>query len=165
MKKNIIFLIGFMGSGKSTFGPKLSQALGYAFVDMDAYIEEQSGKTIPQIFAEDGESHFRTLETEAIHRLALQPDCVIATGGGAPCFNGNMGLMNELGLTVYLALSPEKIAQRLVLDPTERPVLEGKKGEDLLAHITAKLQEREPFYKQAQHIVDADAPEELLQIL
>ncbi len=162
MEKTLIFLIGFMGCGKSTFGRKLGKELGYAFIDMDTYIEELTGKTVPQIFAEDGEAHFRHLETQAIRQLSNQIHCVIATGGGAPCFNDNMRLMNEIGQTVYLELAPEKLAERLVLDPTERPVLEGKTGDELIAHISSKLTEREPFYRQARHVVDADKPEDLL---
>lgn len=165
MKDTVIFLIGFMGCGKSTFGRQLGQELGYAFIDMDTYIEERSGMTVPQIFAEKGEAHFRHLETEAIKALSAQVHCVIATGGGAPCFNDNVSLMNEIGQTVYLELAPEKLAERLVLDPTERPVLEGKTGDELIAHISSKLQERIPFYKQAQYTVDADKPEALLALL
>lgn len=165
MNNTVIFLIGFMGSGKSTFGRKLGKSLGYAFIDMDTFIEERAGKTIPQIFSEDGEVHFRKLETEAIEALADQVHCVIATGGGAPCFNDNMGSMNAIGRTVYLELAPDKLAERLVLDPTERPVLEGKTGDELIAHIGNKLKERENFYKKAAYCVDADNPEDLLPLL
>lgn len=154
-----------MGSGKSTFGRYLGKQLGYAFIDMDTYIEERTGKTVPQIFAEDGENHFRQLETEAIEALANQVHCVIATGGGAPCYNDNMARMNAIGRSVYLKLAPDKLATRLSLDPTERPVLEGKSGEDLVAHITSKLNERESFYQQATFVVDADSPEDLIPLL
>lgn len=165
MKNTVIFLIGFMGSGKSTFGRKLAKSQGYAFIDTDTFIEERAGKTVPQIFAEDGEAHFRQLETEAIEALSDQVHCVIATGGGAPCYNDNMNRMNAIGRTVYLELAPEKLAERLVLDPTERPVLEGKIGDELIAHIGNKLKEREEFYQQATFCVDADVPEDLLPLL
>lgn len=165
MRDTVIFLVGFMGCGKSTFGRKLSKSLGYAFIDMDTFIEERAGRTIPQIFSEDGEKQFRQLETEAVEALSNQVHCIIATGGGAPCFNDNMTRMNALGRTVYLELSPEILAQRLVLDPTERPVLEGKKGDELIAHITTKLSERNAYYKKATFTVDADKPEDLLQFL
>ena len=165
MQNTVIFLVGFMGSGKSTFGRKLGKSLGYAFIDMDTFIEERAAKTIPQIFTEDGEPHFRQLETEAIEALADQVHCVIATGGGVPCFNGNMKRMDAIGRTVYLELSPEKLARRLSLDSTERPVLEGKTGEELVVHIATKLKEREGFYKQASFTVDADKPEELLPFI
>lgn len=165
MKDTKIFLVGFMGSGKSTFGRRLAKSLEYAFIDMDTYIEERAGKTIPEIFEQDGEEHFRQLESQAIVDLSDQVHCVIATGGGAPCFNDNMVKMNEVGVTVFLELSPKKIAERLSLDPTERPVLEGKKGEELIDLITEKLMNREPYYYQAKHIVDADRPEELFLVL
>ncbi len=164
-KKTPIFLIGFMGCGKSTFGRKLAAQFNYEFIDMDTFIEEQSGKTIPQIFAEDGETFFRDLETKVIKKLSSKKNCVIATGGGAPCFNDNMALMNELGVTVYLELSPEKLAQRLMLDKTERPVLQGKNGDELVAHISSLLKKREIHYKIARIIVNADSPEDLLALL
>ncbi len=165
MEKTVLFLVGFMGCGKSTFGRKLGKALGYAFIDMDTYIEEREGKPISQIFAESGETYFRQLETEAIQSLSNQVHCVIATGGGAPCFNDNMDKMKAIGRTVYLELSPEKLSQRLSLDPTERPVLEGKSGDELFAHITQKLKERETIYLQADFVVDADVPEDLIALL
>lgn len=165
MKNTRLFLVGFMGCGKSTFGRKLGKALGYAFIDMDTYIEEHEGKSVPAIFADHGERYFRNLETRAINDLSDQVHCVIATGGGAPCSNDNMSLMNEIGQTIYLELSPEKLAERLVLDPTERPVLEGRKGDELVAFIVSKLAEREPFYKQANYTADADKPEQIISLL
>ena len=165
MQDTVIFLIGFMGSGKSTFGRKLGKTLGYAFIDLDTYIEENAGKLIPQIFTEDGEEFFRHLETEAIEALSDQVHCVIATGGGAPCFNDNISKMNTVGRTVYLELSPKKLVERLILDPTERPVLEGKTGVELVTHITQKLKEREIFYQKATFVVDADQPDDLIPLL
>lgn len=165
MQNTVIFLIGFMGSGKSTFGRQLGKKLGYAFIDMDTYIEEKVNRTVPQIFAENGEKYFRQLETEAIEALSSQVHCVIATGGGAPCFNDNMSRMNAIGKTVYLQLTSEKLAERLSLDATVRPVLEGKTGEELVNHIMSKLKDREIFYQQASFVVDADNPEEMIPLL
>ena len=162
MKGTRLFLVGFMGCGKSTFGRKLSKALGYAFIDMDTYIEEREGIAIPNIFAEKGEMYFRQLETQAIRDLSDQIHCVIATGGGAPCYNDNMALMNEIGCTIYLELSPEKLSERLLLDPTERPVLEGRRGEELVDFIASKLHEREVYYLQATYKADADCPDEVI---
>lgn len=162
MQNTLIFLVGFMGCGKSTFGRKLAKTLEYSFIDMDTYIEEKAGKTIPQIFTQNGELHFRQLETEAITALSKQANCIIATGGGAPCFNANMDKMNAVGKTVYLELSPQKLAERLSLDATERPVLEGRSGDELVGFIASKLKEREVFYQQAHYIVDADKPEDLI---
>lgn len=165
MKNTKIFLVGFMGCGKSTFGRQLAKAFEYAFIDMDTYIEERAGKTVPQIFEQDGEAHFRALEHQAIQDLSEQVHCVIATGGGAPCYHNNMHLMNELGVTIYLELAPANLAQRLQLDTTERPVLQGKTGEELVAFISDKLKERETYYLQATHSVDADRPELAIDIL
>src|SRR5680860_1043366 len=100
-----IYLIGYMGCGKSTLGRRLSNYLGLQFVDMDHYIEERNCKTIPQIFKEEGEVEFRKKERKALEELSEFTDIVIATGGGAPCFFDNVELMNKSGHTVYLNLS------------------------------------------------------------
>ncbi len=165
MKDTRLFLVGFMGCGKSTFGRKLGKALGYAFIDMDTYIEQHEKKTIPEIFAQHGDAYFRHLETRAINALSDQVHCVIATGGGAPCSNNNMESMNAIGQTIYLKLPPEELAKRLELDPTERPVLLGKTGDALVQLITDKLKEREAFYLEADYIVDANKPEEVISQL
>lgn len=149
-----IFLIGFMGSGKTTHGKQLARKLGYSFVDMDQYIEGKTGKSIPQIFKENGEAFFRRKETQAIKELKGDKNLVIATGGGAPCFGDNMDLLKAAGLTVYLHLSPGALLNRLKNSKNERPLMEGKTEQEMLDTITAMLAEREPFYNRADLIVD-----------
>ncbi len=150
-----IFLIGFMGSGKTTHGKILARKLGYRFVDMDHWIEENTGKTVPEIFEEEGELFFRAKETEAIEALSKEEQIVISTGGGAPCHADNMKLLNSSGLTIYLQLPPGALVNRLKNSHTERPLLAGKSENEMRKTITDLLAQREPFYKKAAVIVDA----------
>lgn len=145
-----IFLIGYMGSGKSHLGWQLSNFLGVQFVDMDNYIEERNCKTIPQIFAEEGEAEFRKKERKALEELSEFTNIVIATGGGAPCFFDNIDLMNEAGKTIFLNINPKILADRLMKSKTERPLIKGKSRKELVAFIDETLKKRNEFYKQAK---------------
>lgn len=146
-----IYLIGYMGCGKSTLGRKLSKHLDLQFVDMDHYIEERNYKTIPQIFEEEGEAEFRLKEKKALEELSEFSDIVIATGGGAPCFYDNIELMNQTGKTIYMNISPDILADRLLKSKTERPLIKGKSREELVAFIDETLKKRNEFYKQAKY--------------
>ena len=145
-----IYLIGYMGCGKSTLGRRLSEHLNLQFVDMDHYIDERNYKTIPQIFAEEGEAEFRKKERKALEELSEFTDIVIATGGGAPCFFDNVELMNKSGKTIYLNIEPNILADRLLKSKTERPLIKGKSREELVAFIDETLKKRNEFYKQAK---------------
>ena len=145
-----IYLIGYMGCGKSTLGRSLATHLNLQFVDMDHYIEMRNHKTIPQIFAEEGEAEFRKKERKALEELSEFGDIVIATGGGAPCFFDNIDLMNNSGKTIYLNIDPSILADRLLKSKTERPLIKGKSKEELTAFINDTLSKRNQFYKQAQ---------------
>ena len=156
-----IYLIGYMGCGKSTLGRRLSQYTGMQFVDMDHYIEKRHCKTVQQIFAEEGEAEFRKKEQKALLELSEFTDVIVATGGGAPCFFDNMELMNRTGKTVYMNIKPEILADRLLKSKTERPLIKGKSRDELVAFIDKTLKKRNEFYKQAQyqinvHDVDLD---------
>lgn len=146
-----IYLIGYMGSGKSTLGRRLSKHLGLQFVDMDHFIEQRFHKTIPQIFEQEGEEEFRKKERKVLEELSGFTDIVIATGGGAPCFFDNMELMNETGITVYLDIDPEILAERLLKSKTERPLVKGKSKEELVKYIDTTLKKREVFYNRAKY--------------
>lgn len=148
-----IYLIGYMGCGKSTLGRRLSEHLGLQFVDMDHYIEKRNCKTIPQIFEEEGEAGFRKKERKALEELAEFTDIVIATGGGAPCFFDNIDLMNKTGKTIYLNINPKILADRLMKSKTERPLIKGKSREELVAFIDETLKKRNEFYSQAGYQV------------
>ena len=148
-----IYLIGFMGCGKSTIGKLLARKLKLRFIDLDALIQERTYSTIPELFEKKGEAGFREQEKLALHQAIEMPDSVIATGGGAPCFFDNMERMNADGKTVYLKLSPTELAKRLANSKTVRPLIAGKSGEELETFIAEKLAERESWYSQAQFTV------------
>lgn len=145
-----IFLIGYMGTGKTTTGRHLAKELNLNFCDLDHYIENRYLKTISQIFAEQGEAEFRKIESAMLREVGLFEDVVVATGGGAPCFFDNMDYMNSVGTTIYLKASPEALAARVVGGKNKRPLLENKSNEELLQFITDNLERREPFYSKAQ---------------
>ena len=142
-----------MGSGKSTLGKRLAKHLNLQFVDMDHYIEERYYKTIPQIFAEEGEAEFRKKEQKTLKELSEFTDIVIATGGGAPCFFDNIKVMNQTGKTIYLNIDPEILAERLMSSKTERPLIKGKSREELVAFIDETLKKRHEFYTKAHYQV------------
>ncbi|MDP4210044.1 MAG: shikimate kinase [Bacteroidota bacterium] len=149
-----IFLIGYMGSGKTTIGKQLASRLGYRFVDQDHVIEEEYGMKVSEIFTNLGENTFREAENRFLKNLS-EDNLVISTGGGAPCFFDNIDIMNRSGRTVYLKASPSVLAHRLKYSTGTRPILAGKSGEELLQFIAEKLTEREPFYNRAQYYVEA----------
>nr|WP_319272400.1 shikimate kinase [uncultured Draconibacterium sp.] len=145
-----VYLIGYMGCGKSRLGRRLSEHMGVQFVDMDDYIEERNCKTVPQIFADHGEDGFRQRERKALEELSEFTDVIIATGGGAPCFFDNIDLMNKTGKTVFLNIDPTILADRLMSSKTERPLIKGKSRDELVAFIDDTLKKRKQFYSQAQ---------------
>ncbi|MEX0981183.1 MAG: shikimate kinase [Bacteroidales bacterium] len=149
-----IYLLGFMGSGKTTHGMTIARMMGYDFVDMDKWIEETTGMTVPEIFKTHGEPWFRQQEHRAITELSKRDRVVIATGGGAPCHGENMELMKQSGLTIYLKLSPEALLSRLKVSKNRRPLLEGKSEEEMRHTIKEMLHHREPFYSNADMIID-----------
>jgi shikimate kinase len=147
-----IFLIGYMGSGKTTIGKLVAARLGYGFVDMDAHIEEKQFKSVSQIFAEKGETEFRLLEQKCLHEVAEFEHVVISTGGGAPCFFDNIEFMNAQGITIYLKLTAAELAERLeLIGVSKRPLLANRKGEELRQFIAEGLNKRELFYTKAAY--------------
>jgi len=150
-----VFLIGFMGSGKTTIGKKLAIYLKYEFIDLDKLIESKAGMSIIDYFELHGEEAFRDLERTILQKTEFPENVIVATGGGAPCFGDNMDWMNKNGLVAYLSLSPKALASRLEHSKTDRPLIRHLKGDELIDFISAKLQEREVFYKQAKYVVSA----------
>ncbi|HNZ72266.1 MAG TPA: shikimate kinase [Prolixibacteraceae bacterium] len=130
--------------------------MNLSFVDLDAFIEEKYHKTIPEIFASDGEEGFRKAEQKALHEVADFEDVVVATGGGAPCFFDNMEKIKHSGTSLYLNGSPRILAERLLHSKTERPLIKGKTEEELVAFINETLAKRNHWYKQADVIIDFD---------
>jgi len=154
LRNHVVYIIGFMGSGKSTAGIKLASVLGWSFIDLDKRIEEYAGKTIPEIFSQHGESYFRILEAEVLKSLKSQTNTVISTGGGTPCHGDNMDYMLETGLTLYLKLTPGQLKNRLSESSRERPLIKDLSNEGLLGFIDEKLAYREKWYNRAEITVE-----------
>jgi shikimate kinase len=154
-----IFLIGFMGSGKTTAGKKLASRLGYSFMDMDSEIEDENRMTISRIFDEKGEEEFRRMEHELILRLVRMDDIVVSTGGGVPCFYNNLELINNNGISIYLKMKPEDLLKRLKGSKYERPLIRDLSPEELDQYINEKLKEREPYYLKSKYVVDGSHPD------
>ena len=138
-----------MGSGKTTAGKKLASLLGWSFTDLDKKIEQYEGKSIPEIFSENGEEYFRITESRLLKKLDVGKDTVISTGGGTPCYSNNMDIMLESGLTVYLKLTPLQLRSRLSESKGDRPLIKDLDHEMLLSFITEKLSAREKYYKRS----------------
>ncbi|HRI41336.1 MAG TPA: shikimate kinase [Bacteroidia bacterium] len=151
-----IYLLGYMGAGKSHLGKILAERLGYSFVDTDAMVEATTGKSIRQLFEEQGEGAFRIAEQKALHATGQQPDLVVATGGGLPTFADNLTWMNSNGMTVYLQVSPGTLFHRLVREREHRPLLAGIGEIDLMETIHRHLIERSPYYQQARLVIDPE---------
>lgn len=150
-----VFLIGFMGSGKTTIGKKLANYLKYDFIDLDKLIESKAGMSIVDYFELHGEQAFRELEKDVLQKTEYPENVIIATGGGAPCFSNNISWMNENGLVAYLSLPAKALASRLEHSKTDRPLIRHLKGEELIDFISKKLAEREVFYNQSKFVVSA----------
>ena len=152
--KNII-LCGFMGSGKTTVGRRLAQKAHMEFIDMDDYIEQREGRTITDIFAQDGEETFRRMETEAARELASRRGLVIAAGGGALTFAANVEALRPSCVIVLLEVKPETVLTRLKGD-TSRPLLAREDKETAVRELFAA---RLPLYRAAaQYTVDGEQP-------
>ncbi|TSJ41222.1 shikimate kinase [Fluviicola chungangensis] len=163
-KEKHIFLIGFMGSGKSTVGALLAERLKLPFIDSDKEIEKQQGKTINEIFAQSGEVAFRELEMEFLNRLKSQEPSVIAVGGGLPSIPRAIELMHESGLVIYLNTSLLTLIQRLKNEKQDRPLLRELSDTEFHPFLEALLSERVHFYKQAKLIMpnERNSPNELV---
>lgn len=153
-KARKIYLIGFMGSGKSTTGKNLASFLNWSFIDLDDRIESIAGMRIPDIFAQKGETYFRQIESEALLSTASGSEIVVSTGGGTPCFGDNMNFMLENGLTIYLKMTLSDLEKRLMNSSYERPLLKDVAGRDLRKFISSKLAEREEWYSMATIVAD-----------
>lgn len=151
-----IFLIGFMGCGKSTIGRALADSLNLTFIDLDSFLEEKYFRTIPQIFAEEGEESFRRKERTVLEEVSAFDDVIVATGGGAPCFFDNMELMNDSGFCVFLDVEVAALVDRLMNAKNDRPLIKGKSPEELHTFIEGLLAKRRPFYEKARYILNGN---------
>lgn len=165
---DLVFLCGFMGSGKSSLGKSLARALNYDFIDLDHYIESNEKRSLPEIFQSDGEQLFRKLEQKYLRELLKQKgNKVIALGGGTVCFFDNLEIIKEHGYLIYLRLPVKTLCQRLSKARKERPLLKDLSDKDLHVFVEDLLEKRKPFYEQAHRIVDSlvTKPETLLNEL
>lgn len=154
-----IFLVGFMGAGKSRVGRELAIRLRMPFIDLDRAVEERVGPLVP-FFQHEGEEAFRKVEAEVLMEVVRGPRAVVATGGGTPCVEGHMQRMGAAGMTVWLDVPEAELLRRIERAGGDRPLLLGLKGEALRARVQELLAIREPTYVQADFIVPAgDAPE------
>lgn len=151
-----VFLIGYMGSGKTTLGRALAKAMGFSFIDLDWYIEGRYHKRVRELFAERGESGFREIESRLLREVGQMNDTVVAAGGGTPCFNDNIDFMCRNGLVVYLKTSEEVLFDRLRQARSQRPLLRDKNDEELRAFLSRTLEMRSPYYRQAHLVFDSD---------
>ena len=155
----LIFLVGYAGCGKSSLGKRLARRLGKQYVDTDKLVEREVGATVADIFYYEGEEYFRSAERATLERLVDEGfDGVVATGGGLAVWGDNMERMCEVGNTVYLRRSPEKILARLTdYGRQKRPMFRGKSDEELLEFMRVHMDEREPYYNQAHIVIECDA--------
>ena len=159
-----IFLVGYMGAGKTTLGRALAKELGIQFIDLDGYIEERLCKSVSQIFAEKGEESFREIERRMLHEAGEFENVVISTGGGTPCFFDNIDFMNSMGTTVYLQVPLERLFVRLSIARKQRPLIKDKNDDELRLFIAEQIAKREPHYSKAQYSFIADKLEDSAQI-
>jgi shikimate kinase len=151
-----IYLIGFMGCGKSSLGKRLARRLGYAFYDTDQEIERETGKKIGELFREEGEAAFRERERQMLRMTADLERVVVATGGGTPCFFDNMDFIRAHGVSVYLRMSVTSLVHRLENARTKRPLLQDFQGEALFTEISERLADREQWYLKAHCVIKGE---------
>jgi shikimate kinase len=144
-----IILLGFMGSGKTTIGKQLAEALNFPFMDSDELIIERTKMSVNEIFNAKGEQAFREMEREVINGLFELPCFILAVGGGLPVIPGMMTRLNELGTTIYLNVSNKELYGRLVNNRLQRPLLKDKTDKELMEQIDTLRSTRETIYLQA----------------
>lgn len=151
-----LFIVGYMCSGKTTLGKFLADRLSCTFIDLDEYVENQEKMSVTDIFITRGEDAFRQLEHNYLKDLCLIDNVIIATGGGTPCYNDNMTLINTCGTSVYLETSVNVLIDRLLLMGHTRPIVAGKTREELDEFVSTHLKERESFYQRSNIKLNGD---------
>ena len=162
-----IYLIGYMGSGKTTIGKLLAEKLHLAFIDLDKHIEQETDKPITEIFEKEGEEKFRILEHEHLKKLLDKDNVVISLGGGTPCFHNNLELINKSGTSIYIEMNADALVKRLLNTKNKRPLIRDLNEVDLKYFIEVNLEKRLPIYRQAHLSVSAEnlPVEQLVEII
>lgn len=155
-ESNNIYLIGFMGSGKSHWGKIWAGKYGLRLLDLDDEIEREHGMSIDSIFEKKGEGIFRKTEAELLKQTVSYRNALIACGGGVPCFGDNMEWMLANGTVIYLQATPAYVLRRISHETDKRPLLKKLDTTGILSFIEKKLEEREPIYRQAHYILDVE---------
>ena len=145
-----IYLVGYMGSGKSTIGKKLANSLGLEHIDLDWFFEETYKISVHHFFSKYDEKAFRLIEHQLVQKTSKLDYCVISTGGGTPCFHGNMDIINQNGFSVYIKMRPDSLFERLKNSRRSRPRISHLSDDDLMKRINDDLEVREKFYQMAQ---------------
>ena len=159
-----VFLMGFMGAGKTTLGKALAKDLGISFIDLDQYIESRYMKSVSQIFALKGEPGFREIESRMLREVGEFDDVIVSCGGSTPLIGDNMDYMLEHGQTVYLKCDNGTLLNRLKVARSQRPLIASKSDEELAAFIESETARREPGYLKARYICPGDRLESRDQI-
>ncbi len=159
-----LFIIGYMASGKTTFGHALARRAGMQHIDLDFYIEQRFHSTIRDIFATKGEAEFRRIEGAMLREVGEMSDVIISCGGGTPCFGDNMDYMNSKGLTVCLNASEDVIADRIIDAGNKRPLMAGKSRDEIISTLREHMAVRAPFYNKAKISISGDRLENKAQI-
>lgn len=150
-----IFLIGFMGAGKTHLGQALSQKLSIPFFDLDEQVVSHEGKPVNEIFAEKGEEYFRLLEKDTLHIITESHDSfVMACGGGSPCYFNNVDYMNRSGTTVWINTPLDVLFERLIKEKDKRPLIRSLTPDQLKGFIIKKFSDRKIYYEQADVVMD-----------
>ena len=159
-----LFIIGYMASGKTTFGRALARKTGMQHIDLDFYIEQRFHSTISEIFAKKGEAEFRRIEGAMLREVGEMSDTIISCGGGTPCFGDNLDYMNSRGLPVCLQAADEVVADRIIQAGNKRPLMAGKSREEIIRTIHEHMQTRRPYYERARLVISGDKLENKAQI-
>ena len=159
-----VFLMGFMGAGKTTLGKALAKDLDVSFIDLDQYIERRYMKSVSQIFATRGEQGFREIESRMLREVGEFDDVIVSCGGSTPLIGDNMDFMLQHGQTVYLKCDNDTLLRRLKVARSQRPLIASKSDDELAAFIESETARREPGYLRAQYICPGDRLESRDQI-
>jgi shikimate kinase len=149
-----LFIIGYKSSGKTTIGRKIAQKLGMDFIDLDELIEKREGKTVPELYTQNGNEEFRNMEWEALKEVVEKENIIVSTGGGAPCHCDNMNLMEKKGEVLYIELDDDTLISRLKFATKDRPIVLNKTDEELRDYVKNMRYHCEHHYRRAKYVVN-----------